>query len=55
MIIQIGLRAAVLLASGDVGRYTGVPYCKRVCRLCDSGRVEDQFHFLIYGMSQTLF
>ena len=30
----------------ETGRYSSVPYCERVCRLCDRGEVEDQSHFL---------
>ena len=31
----------------ETGRYTGIPYYQRTCRLCDLGEVEDQHHFLI--------
>ena len=44
---MMGLRAGCLPLAVEVGRYTGVPYRQRVCRLCDSGEVEDQVHFLI--------
>ena len=43
----MGLRAGCLPLVVKMGRYTGVPYRQRVCRLCDSGEVEDQAHFLI--------
>ena len=45
--VMMGLRAGCLPLAVEVGRYTGVPYRQRVCRLCGSGEVEDQFHFLI--------
>ena len=40
-----GFRAGCLAV--EMGRYTGTPYSERVCRLCDRGEVEDQYHFLI--------
>ena len=45
--VMMGLPAGCLPLVVEVGRYTGVPYRQRVCRLCDSGEVEDQVHFLI--------
>ena len=39
--VMMGLRAGCLPLVVEVGRYTGVPYRQRVCRLCDSGEVED--------------
>ena len=43
----MGLRAGCLPLAVEVGRYTGVPYRQRVCRLCVSGEVEEQAHVLI--------
>ena len=43
----MGLRAGCLSLAVEVGRYTGVPCRQSVCRLCDSGEVEDQAHILI--------
>ena len=45
--VMMGLRAGCLPLAVEVGRYTGVPYRQRVCRVCGSGEVEDQIHFLI--------
>ena len=45
--VMMGLRAGCLPLAVEVGRYTGVPYRQRVCRLCASGEVEDQAHLLI--------
>ena len=42
-----GLRLGCLPLAVEVGRYTGTPYIERVCRLCVTGEVEDQNHFLI--------
>ena len=42
-----GLRLGCLPLAVEVGRYTGTPYIERVCRLCGTGEVEDQNHFLI--------
>ena len=45
--VIMGLQAVCLPLAVEVGRYTGVSYRQRVCRLCDSEKVEDQAHFLI--------
>ena len=45
--VMMGLQAGCLPLAVEVGRYTGVPYRQRVCRLCVSGRVEEQAHVLI--------
>ena len=30
-----------------LGRYEGIPLEERVCKLCDSGLVEDEMHFVL--------
>ena len=50
--VLAGLRAGCLPLGVETGRYTGIPYYQRTCRLCDLGEVEDQHHFLI--ISPTL-
>ena len=45
--VMVGLRAGCLTLAVEVGRYTGIPFSSRVCRLCYCGEVEDQHHFLI--------
>ena len=44
---MMGLRAGCLPLAVEVGRYTGVPYRQRVCRLGVSGEVEEQTPILI--------
>ena len=36
-----GFWAGCLLMAVEVGRYIGISYGKRVCRLCECGEVED--------------
>ena len=40
-----GLWAGCLPLAVEVGRYTGVHYRQRMCRLHVSGEVKDQAHF----------
>ena len=44
--VRMGLQAGCLPLAVEVGKYTAVPHRQRMCRLCDSGEVEDQAHFL---------
>ena len=39
-------RAGILPLEIELGRYRDVPLEERVCKLCISGQVEDEFHFL---------
>ncbi len=43
----MGFQAGCLPLVVEVGKFTGVPYRQRVCRLCDSEEMEDQTHFII--------
>ena len=45
------LRLGYLPLAVEVGRYTGTSYTERVCRLCGTGEVADQHHFLINCLS----
>ena len=45
--LMMGLRAGCLPLAVEVGRCTGVSYRHRVCKLCDSGEVEDYVHLFI--------
>ena len=45
--VLAGLRASCLPLGVETGRYTGIPYYQRTCRLCHLGEVEDQHPFLI--------
>ena len=49
---MVGLQVRCLPSAVEVGRYTGIPYSERVCRLCNCGEVKDQHHFLF--ICQTL-
>jgi hypothetical protein len=31
----------------EIGRYDGVPREERFCKVCNSGLVEDEFHFVL--------
>ena len=39
-------RAGILPLEIEVGRYRNVPLSERICRMCNSGQVEDDYHFL---------
>ena len=40
------LRNGILPLELETGRYHGVPEAERICKLCDSGDIENEFHFL---------
>ena len=41
------LRLGLLNLQIVLGRYEGVPREERFCKLCDSGLVEDEMHFVL--------
>ena len=43
----VKLRCGVLPLELETGRYRQIPSTERYCKLCDTGEVEDEHHFLL--------
>jgi hypothetical protein len=41
------LRIGMLNLEINLGRYEGVPREERLCKVCNSGLIEDEFHFVL--------
>ena len=41
------LRIGILPLKIETGRFTNIPVDNRICVYCDSGEIEDEFHFVL--------
>ena len=40
-------RCSILPLRLETGRFVGEPEYQRICKMCDSGQVENELHFLV--------
>jgi hypothetical protein len=53
--VFIRLRGGLLPIEANTGRWNGVPYLNRICGMCNSGAIEDEYHVLFVCRALSTF